>query len=175
VLPRERRSLDFRPAQRYLVPNSSSPPTQPGLDMFVGHYGVSFAVKSVERKIPLWLLFLAVQFVDILWGIFVLVGVEKVRIVPGIRHRARSTFTICRTPTVLWASIGWSVLAALVYKISTRAGVSRKAAYLSRYCSFFLTGYWTFWSIVPICTHMMIHSKLGSASGTFHISRSVWN
>lgn len=52
--------------------------------MFVGHYGVSFAAKSLDKRIPLWLLFLAVQFVDLLWAVFVLTGVEKVRIVPGI-------------------------------------------------------------------------------------------
>lgn len=43
--------------------------------MFVGHYGVSFAVKSFNKQIPLWVLFIAVQFVDVLWGIFVLLGV----------------------------------------------------------------------------------------------------
>jgi hypothetical protein len=52
--------------------------------MFVGHYGVSFAVKSREKQIPLWLLFIAVQLVDVLWAIFVLTGIEKVRITPGI-------------------------------------------------------------------------------------------
>src|SRR5262252_3483389 len=52
--------------------------------MFVGHYGPSFAGKALDNRIPLWLLFLAVQFVDVLWGIFVLLGIEKVRIVPGI-------------------------------------------------------------------------------------------
>jgi hypothetical protein len=40
--------------------------------MFVGHYGVSFAAKSVEKTLPLWLLFVAVQIVDIFWAIFVL-------------------------------------------------------------------------------------------------------
>ena len=30
--------------------------------MFVGHYGVSFAAKRADRSIPLWVLFLAVQF-----------------------------------------------------------------------------------------------------------------
>jgi hypothetical protein len=53
-------------------------------DMFVGHYGVSFAAKRVEQTLPLWLLFLAVQVVDVFWAVFVLLGVEKVRIVPGI-------------------------------------------------------------------------------------------
>jgi hypothetical protein len=33
--------------------------------MFVGHYGVSFAAKRVAPTIPLWVLFLAVQLLDI--------------------------------------------------------------------------------------------------------------
>ena len=52
--------------------------------MFVGHYSVSFLAKPLQKTIPLWLLFIAVQLVDILWAIFVLLGIEKVRIVPGI-------------------------------------------------------------------------------------------
>jgi hypothetical protein len=51
--------------------------------MFVGHYGVSFSAKRVEQSIPLWVLFLAVQFLDVLWAPFILLGIEKVRIVPG--------------------------------------------------------------------------------------------
>ena len=52
--------------------------------MFAGHYGVSFLVKTAEPKLPLWLLFLAVQFVDMLWVPLVLLGIEHYRIVPGI-------------------------------------------------------------------------------------------
>ena len=51
--------------------------------MFVGHYGVSFAAKKVEPDIPLWLLFMAVQLLDVVWAPLVLLGVERVRIVPG--------------------------------------------------------------------------------------------
>src|SRR6266480_4294208 len=51
--------------------------------MFVGHYGVSFAAKKAEPAIPLWVLFIAVQLLDFLWAPFVLLGIEKVRIVPG--------------------------------------------------------------------------------------------
>ena len=43
----------------------------------------SFLAKALDKTIPLWLLFLAVQLVDISWAIFVLLGIEKVRIVPG--------------------------------------------------------------------------------------------
>jgi hypothetical protein len=52
--------------------------------LFVGHYSASLLAKSVQKSVPLWLLFIAVQLVDLLWAIFVLLGIEKVRIVPGI-------------------------------------------------------------------------------------------
>src|SRR6266478_4173031 len=52
--------------------------------MFVGHYAPSFAGKALKKSIPLWVLFFAVQLLDVFWSIFVLLGIEKVRIVPGI-------------------------------------------------------------------------------------------
>ena len=42
--------------------------------MWVGHYAPGFLLKQVDRRVPLWLLFLAVQFVDILWAVFILLG-----------------------------------------------------------------------------------------------------
>lgn len=52
--------------------------------MFVGHYGASLAIKSVQRPIKLWVLFIAVQLLDVGWSVLVFFGVEKLRIVPGI-------------------------------------------------------------------------------------------
>jgi len=49
--------------------------------MFVGHYAASLALKSVEKKASLGLLFLAVQFVDILFFPFVLLGIERINVV----------------------------------------------------------------------------------------------
>jgi len=51
--------------------------------MFVGHYGVSFAAKQVHKPIPLWLLFVAVQWLDVCWSVLVMLGVEKLRVVRG--------------------------------------------------------------------------------------------
>jgi hypothetical protein len=83
--------------------------------LFVGHYGPSFAGKALDKdnRIPLWLLFLAVQFVDVLWGIFVLLGIEKVRIVPGIT--ASSPLDLYYMPYThsLVGALGWSLLAFL--------------------------------------------------------------
>lgn len=51
--------------------------------MFIGHYGPAFGAKAAVKTIPLWVLFIAVQWMDVWWSIFVLTGVEKLRIVPG--------------------------------------------------------------------------------------------
>lgn len=51
--------------------------------MFIGHYGVAFAAKPVRKPIPLWLLFIAVQWLDVVWSVLVMLGVEKLRIVKG--------------------------------------------------------------------------------------------
>jgi hypothetical protein len=84
--------------------------------MFVGHYGPSFAVKALDRSIPLWLLFIAVQFVDVLWGIFVLLGIEKVRIVPGIT--ATNPLDLYYMPYThsLVAATVWAGVAAIGYR-----------------------------------------------------------
>lgn len=53
-------------------------------EMFAGHYGVSFLINKFEPRSPLWTLFLAAQLPDVLWAVFVLLGIEHYRIVPGI-------------------------------------------------------------------------------------------
>ena len=51
--------------------------------MFVGHYGPALGLKPLCKPLPLWLLFIAVQWLDVGWALLVLAGVEKLRIVPG--------------------------------------------------------------------------------------------
>ena len=36
--------------------------------MFIGHYGPAFVAKAVVRTVPLWVLFIAAQWIDFLWG-----------------------------------------------------------------------------------------------------------
>ena len=85
--------------------------------MFTGHYSVSFASKSAERCIPLWLLFIAVQFIDVLWSIFVLLGIEKVRIVPGITaSNALDLYYMPYTHSLLGV-LCWSALAYVVCQL----------------------------------------------------------
>jgi hypothetical protein len=46
--------------------------------MFVGHYAIGFGLKKKYSGIPLWVLFVSVQFVDILAFLFVLLGAERI-------------------------------------------------------------------------------------------------
>jgi len=96
--------------------------------MFVGHYGVSFAAKRVAPAIPLWVLFIAVQLLDVLWAPFILLGLEKVRIVPGIT--ASNPLDLYYMPYThsLVAAVLWSIGALLVYRRFGPRGLAGSAA-----------------------------------------------
>ena len=84
--------------------------------MFVGHYGPSFAIKAMRPSIPLWLLFIAVQLVDVAWAVLVILGIEKVRIVPGIT--ASNPLDLYYMPYThsLVAAVLWAVAAVVLCK-----------------------------------------------------------
>lgn len=94
--------------------------------MFVGHYGVSFAAKRVAPTIPLWVLFLAVQLLDVLWAPFVMVGLEKVAIVPGITASNPLDLYYMPYSHSLIAATFWSLVGGLVWAIF--AGRGRRAS-----------------------------------------------
>jgi hypothetical protein len=52
-------------------------PQHRGDSMFIGHYGLGYLIKRKYSDIPLWVLFLSVQLMDIVAFILVFLGVEK--------------------------------------------------------------------------------------------------
>jgi len=89
--------------------------------MFVGHYSVAFAAKSEKNKIPLWVLFIAVQFLDYIWATLVLLGIEKVRVIKGFTAGSMLDSYFHPYSHSLIAAIAWSGVAALGYwAISSR-------------------------------------------------------
>ena len=52
--------------------------------MLTGHYGPAFIIKAIDKKVPLWMLFIAVQVPDIFWGSFILLGIERADINPSL-------------------------------------------------------------------------------------------
>ncbi len=51
--------------------------------MFIGHFGVGLAAKQIDRQPSLGTYLLAAQFIDLLWPVFLLFGLETVLIDPG--------------------------------------------------------------------------------------------
>jgi hypothetical protein len=93
--------------------------------MFVGHYSAAFAAKRADRTIPLWTLFIAVQFLDVLWAPFVLLGLEKVRIVPGFTKASPLDLYYMPYTHSLVGAIVWSLLFAGAYRLLARSASAR--------------------------------------------------
>jgi hypothetical protein len=83
--------------------------------MFIGHYAVGFAAKKAAPKVSLGTLFLSVQLLDLFWPIFLLAGVEHVRIDPGNTPFTPLDFYDYPISHSLVAVLGWSLLFGLIY------------------------------------------------------------
>jgi hypothetical protein len=84
--------------------------------MFVGHYSVAFACRTERNGIPLWVLFIAVQFLDYIWATLVLLGIEKLRVIKGFTAGSMLDSYFQPYSHSLVTAVIWSVVAALVYK-----------------------------------------------------------
>jgi hypothetical protein len=98
--------------------------------MFVGHYAASFVAKGVDRALPLWVLILAAQLLDVIWAGFLLLGVEQIRIVPG--YTATNALMLMSVPFShsLSAAAIWALVAVMAYNTFTQYGRARGMAAL---------------------------------------------
>ena len=83
--------------------------------MFVGHFGVGFAAKRLAPSAGLGTLFLAAQFVDLLWPTLLLVGWERVEISPGITAVTPLDFVHYPISHSLAAVAVWGLVIGLGY------------------------------------------------------------
>jgi len=83
--------------------------------MFLGHFGVAFALKRAEPRTSLGTLFVAVQWVDILWAIFLLLGWEQVDITPGLTPASPLDFLDYPLSHSLFAALVWAGLFGAAY------------------------------------------------------------
>ncbi|WP_306251279.1 hypothetical protein [Parvularcula sp. IMCC14364] len=84
--------------------------------MFVGHYGPALAGKAVAKSVKLWHLFLAVQIVDVFWAIFIMVGIEQARIVPGFLEASHLDLYHMPYTHSLVATLVWMLAGFLFYR-----------------------------------------------------------
>lgn len=83
--------------------------------MFIGHFGAGFAVKKITSRPSLGTLFLAAQFLDLIWPVLLLFGIEHVEIDPGNTLVTPLNFVYYPISHSLFAAAFWSVLFGLVY------------------------------------------------------------
>ena len=85
------------------------------------------AAKKVEPALSLGTLFLAAQFLDLLWPTLLLLDAEHVSIEPGISKVTPLAFTDYPISHSLLAVLGWSLLFGLAYYFITK---NRRASLL---------------------------------------------
>jgi membrane-bound metal-dependent hydrolase YbcI (DUF457 family) len=83
--------------------------------MFIGHFGVGFGAKRLAPQLSLGLLFIAAQFLDLLWPSLLTLGVERVRIAPGDTLVTPLAFEHYPLSHSLLAAAAWAGLLACVY------------------------------------------------------------
>jgi len=83
--------------------------------MFIGHHAASFAAKRIAPRVSLGTLFAATMWIDLVWPILILLGVEHVRIAPGITAFTPLDFYDYPFTHSLANVAGWSILAGGVH------------------------------------------------------------
>lgn len=135
--------------------------------MFTGHYSASFAGKAVRRAIPLWVLFVAVQLLDFLWSVLVLLGIEKVRIVPGFM--AASALDLYYMPYThsLAGAAAWSVVGGGLFYVLWKRSLGKQAGPAGVIVGLAVFSHWIF--------DLMVHSPDLPIYGSYKAGFGLWN
>jgi membrane-bound metal-dependent hydrolase YbcI (DUF457 family) len=83
--------------------------------MFIGHFAVGFVAKKYAPRLSLGSLFMAVQFLDLLWPTFLLLKVERVAINHNAHQRTPLIFTHYPISHSLVMALFWAFLFGLIY------------------------------------------------------------
>ncbi len=88
--------------------------------MFLAHFGLGFAAKKIDAKPSLGTLFMASQFIDLLWPVFLLIGIEQVKLDPGNTKVTPLDFTYYPFSHSFISVLFWAVIFGGVYYIFRR-------------------------------------------------------
>lgn len=88
--------------------------------MFLGHYALGFGAKKLTPYTSLGTLLLGAELVDLLWPTFLMLGVETVRVAPGITRVTPLDFTWYPWTHSLVMGAVWAGLFAALYAFFRR-------------------------------------------------------
>jgi membrane-bound metal-dependent hydrolase YbcI (DUF457 family) len=110
--------------------------------MFIGHFALGLAAKRATPRISLAVLFAAAQLADLLWPVFLALGLEQVRVAPGNTAFTPLEFVSYPYSHSLLLLVGWGILLALFcrpFARGRRAFVIITALVVSHWLLDFLT------------------------------------
>lgn len=99
--------------------------------MLIGHVAVALGAKKAAPKTSLGTLLLAAQWPDLVWPFFLMLGWERVRIVPGITAVNPLDFASYPFTHSLLADFGWGLILGGLYLIVKK---SRRGAFIIWAC-----------------------------------------
>lgn len=131
--------------------------------MFIGHFAVALAAKKAAPKTNLAVLIAAAQLVDLLWPVFLLFGLEHVRIDAGNTVVTPLDFYDYPITHSLAGAAGWSALFGALYYLRTK--LSREAAVVA----LVVFSHW----LLDLLTHRPDLPLMGNDSMKFGLG--LWN
>lgn len=131
--------------------------------MFIGHFGISFAAKKFAPKVSLATLFIATQFVDILWPFLLVLGVEKVAVTPG--YTKTNAFEFLHFPYThsLFMGLVWGVIVGGIHWLVKH---DKRSALVIGFC---VLSHWLLDVIVHIADLPL------SPFGNYKVGFGLWN
>lgn len=131
--------------------------------MFIGHFGLSFAAKKIAPKVSLATLFIATQFVDILWPFLLVLGVEKVAIKPD--YTKTNAFEFLHYPYThsLFMGLVWGCVIGAIHWLVKR---DKRSALVIGLC---VLSHWLLDVIVHVADLPL------SPFGTYKVGFGLWN
>ncbi|WP_276389421.1 metal-dependent hydrolase [Eudoraea chungangensis] len=88
--------------------------------MFIGHYGIGLLAKKNKQLPSLAIMFIAVQLLDLIWPILVLLGIESLSIDPGNTKLTHLNFEFYPYSHSLFMALMWSIIFGLCYLLFTK-------------------------------------------------------
>jgi hypothetical protein len=131
--------------------------------MFAGHYAIGFFSKRKFHQIPLWLLFLAVQFVDVLAFLLVLLGVERIEYDPSENPFLRTNVEFVPFSHSLSSNVMIALVVFLVFwRLKDKTwGIVLGLAVLS---------HWFIDALVHVADMPLLHDSLKVGLGLWQVS-----
>ncbi|MEQ8554059.1 MAG: hypothetical protein RIC06_22645 [Cyclobacteriaceae bacterium] len=131
--------------------------------MFIGHYALALSAKKIDKLPSLAIMFVAVQFLDLLWPIFVLLGLETFEIEVGNTALTPLNFVSYPWSHSLLAALVWGMLFSAIYFLLTK---NKKGSILLGILVF---SHW----VLDLLTHRPDLPL--SPFGTTKVGLSLWN